>query len=214
MGMVEIRNLSHLYREGTAKIEFPDFTCDTGKAMLIHGPSGSGKSTLLHILSGLLIPTSGSIRIAGRELSSLSERELHDFRRKNISTVFQRHYFIRSLSAWENLQYASFFGRTKTQEDHLKQLLEFLEIYPLRHKKTNELSEGQKQRFSIARALTNQPKLILADEPSAALDDENCERIVRLLIELQEKFDTSLILVSHDSRLMNHFSNSLKLEAI
>lgn len=212
--MLEVQHLKHRYDRNSQEIIFPDFNVEQGGELLILGASGSGKSTLLHILSGLLIPTSGSVTIDDIEINKLRTEDRNNFRKKNISVVFQRHYFIRALTALENLQYASYFRGEPYNLDKIKNLMDFMDLSSIKNKKIHHLSEGQKQRLSIARAIIHQPKLLLADEPTASLDDANCKRITKLLFDLRDQYQTTLLVVSHDNRLKMHFSKLLQLSTL
>lgn len=212
--MLEVKNLRHQYQESDLRINFPDFQCDEGDHLLILGPSGSGKSTLLHILSGLLTPTEGNLILDGRDLGKSNAKAMADFRKENIGIVFQRHHFIQSLNAFENLNYAQYFTGTKSKTEELYELLELLDIKEVAHKKVYQLSEGQKQRLSIARAMVNHPRIILADEPSSSLDDKNCELLITMLKKAQEKYNSTLVIVSHDQRLIQYFSNRVELKKL
>ena len=196
---------------GQAAIAFPDILVGPGEALLILGKSGSGKSTLLHLLSGLLQPMQGEIQLDGIKLSSLSGQKLDLFRGKNIGIVFQKPHLIAALSVRQNLELAHFFAKKKGQEiDHL---LAELGIAHKANSNVLTLSEGEAQRVSIARALANNPKLILADEPTSSLDDENTEKVIHLLRIQAAKIGAALVIVTHDQRVKNHVSNFIEVNA-
>ena len=190
---------------------FPDFTCPSGETLLITGKSGTGKTTLLHLLSGLLSPTSGSIQIHQTDITQLNASDMDAFRGKNIGIVFQQSYFVESLSVWDNLQLATWLGKSDSTSAFIQQLLKELQLEDYAHKKTYQLSLGQQQRVSIARALINEPKLLLADEPTSSLDDENAFKVADLLEQLAKEFKTALVIVTHDSRLKERFPNQISL---
>lgn len=197
--------------EKQRQITFPDFTCASGETLLITGKSGSGKTTLLHLLSGLLSPTSGSIQIHQTDITQLKSSEMDAFRGKNIGIVFQQSYFIESLNVLDNLRLATWLGKSKSSETFIQQLLKELQLEEFAHQKTYQLSLGQQQRVSIARALVNQPSVILADEPTAALDDENALAVAQLLQKMAKSTGAALLIVTHDNRLKQMFNQVVEL---
>jgi putative ABC transport system ATP-binding protein len=191
----------------------PDMSLTPGDELLILGKSGSGKTTLLHILGGLLAPQAGEVIIKGTPLYSLKGNKLDRFRGKNIGIVFQKPHILSALTVIENLQLANFFvGQKRANE--LEKTLEDLGILDKKHAKIDTLSEGEAQRVSIARALSNQPKLILADEPTASLDDENAEKVIHLLKAQAKRLEAVLVVVTHDQRVKNHIANQLTIGAL
>lgn len=206
--MIETKSLKFSY-DGKFVFEFPNIKLKKGENLLILGSSGIGKSTLLHNLAGILTPQSGSIKIFGNNISKFSEIEIDKFRGENIGIIFQRPHFVNSLTVKENLQLAQFLG--KNLEGDIKETLKSLKILDKIDKKPNDLSQGEKQRVSIAIAIINSPKLILADEPTSSLDDSNCSNVINILKEQASKKNAQLIVITHDSRLKKHFKTSLKL---
>lgn len=190
---------------------FPDVQVDSGESLLILGKSGSGKTTLLNLLAGLLDPTSGEVVLDGIKLSSISGQKLDLFRGKNIGIVFQKPHLIAALNVRQNLELTHFFSKKKGQEISL--LLTELGIKEKENSSVLTLSEGEAQRVSIARALANSPKLILADEPTSSLDDENTEKVIQLLKAQAAKIGAALIIVTHDQRMKNHVSNFIEVKA-
>lgn len=176
--MIKTESLKFSY-DGKKYFDFPDINLDSGENLLIIGNSGIGKTTLLHLLAGILKPESGSINISGTDISKFSDTELDKFRGDNIGIVFQKPHFISSLTINENLKLAQYLSRSKTSGD-AKKILESLNIEDKYQQKPNQLSEGEKQRASIALALINSPNLILADEPTSSLDDFNCDNVIKL----------------------------------
>ena len=181
-----------------------------GEIICLLGPSGIGKTTLLHLLAGLLESSSGSIKLFEKELSDLSSHQLDRFRKNNIGIVFQRPHFVNSLTVKENLQLAQYIANKK-DNNRIENILKNLNIFDKSDKKTNQLSQGEKQRASIALAIVNSPKLILADEPTSSLDDVNCDNVIKLLKKQATDFGAQLIVITHDSRLKKHFKNSIEL---
>ena len=190
--------------------KFQDINLKSSENLLIIGSSGIGKTTLLHLLAGLLESSSGSIKLFEKELSDLSSHQLDRFRKNNIGIVFQRPHFVNSLTVKENLQLAQYIANKK-DNNRIENILINLNIFDKSDKKTNQLSQGEKQRASIALAIVNSPKLILADEPTSSLDDVNCDNVIKLLKKQATDFEAQLIVITHDSRLKKHFKNSIEL---
>lgn len=191
-------------------ISFPDIQVERGESLLILGESGCGKTTLLHLLAALLKPSSGKIFVDDQDLSILSQANADAFRGKNIGLVYQKSYFIESLSTLENLVVSPFApGYEKATE-----VARHLEIDHLLHKLPSKISVGEQQRATIARAILHDPKLILADEPTSALDAPNCEKVAELLKEQARLHNSALIIVTHDDRLRSHVDKKIELERI
>jgi putative ABC transport system ATP-binding protein len=190
--------------------KFQDINLKSSENLLIIGSSGIGKTTLLHLLAGLLESSSGSIKLFEKELSELSSHQLDRFRKNNIGIVFQRPHFVNSLTVKENLELAQYIANKK-DSNRIENILKNLNILNKSDKKTNQLSQGEKQRASIALAIVNSPKLILADEPTSSLDDINCNNVIELLKKQATDFEAQLIVITHDSRLKKHFKNSIEL---
>ena len=190
--------------------KFQDIDLKSNENLLIIGNSGVGKTTLMHLLAGLLKSNSGSIKLFDQELSQLSSHQLDRFRKKNIGIVFQRPHFVNSLTVKENLQLAQYIANKK-DNNRIDSILKNLNIFDKSNKKTNQLSQGEKQRASIALAIVNSPKLILADEPTSSLDDANCSKVIELLKKQATDFGAQLIVITHDSRVKKHFKNSIEL---
>ena len=207
--MIKTESLKFSY-DGKKYFDFPDINLDSGENLLIIGNSGIGKTTLIHLLAGILKPKSGSINVSGIEISKFSDTELDKFRGDNIGIVFQRPHFIYSLTINENLKLAQYLSPSKTSGDAEK-ILESLNINDKYQQKPNQLSEGEKQRVSIALALINSPNLILADEPTSSLDDFNCDNVIKLLKKQAKDHKAQLIVITHDARLKKHFKNNLNL---
>ena len=189
---------------------YSDINLKNGENLLILGDSGIGKTTLLHILSGLLKTNSGSIELFGKEITQFSSFQLDRFRRDNIGVVFQKPHFINSLTVKENLQLAQYIANKKDKK-RIDNVLKNLNIFEKLNKKINELSQGEKQRVSIALAIVNSPKLILADEPTSSLDDDNTFNVIKLLKKQASDFGAQLIVITHDKRLKQHFKKHIEL---
>lgn len=207
--MLEVSKLTYQYDSDI--IVFPDISCNQGDQTLLLGGSGTGKTTFLQLLSGLRTIQSGDIIIGDSNLRTMSQSARDSFRGKHIGLVFQTSHFVRALSVKENLLLAQSLSGLPKDIDKIKELLERLNISAKIDKKTYELSQGEQQRVAIARALVNKPILILADEPTSALDDHNAEGVVNLLVDQATKEDATLIIVTHDNRLKDRFTNKIEL---
>jgi len=207
--MLQINQLEHAF--GNTRLTYPDWEVAQNNHAMILGSSGSGKTTLLHLIGGLMTPMSGQVIVSGKDLSTLSGGNLDKFRGKNIGIVFQKPHLIKSLTVAENLRLAQTLGGSPKNAEHIDMILERLSIAELKKRKVYQISQGQAQRVSIARAVINEPKLLLADEPTASLDDENCSRVIELLKEQANSNDTTLIVATHDQRVKGEFENQLSL---
>lgn len=208
--MISTKNLRFSYTKEQEFI-FPDLYCEAGSTLLITGDSGKGKTTYLHILAGLLSPNAGEISIDNTDIVSLSEKEVDQFRGKHIGVVFQKSYFIAALTVLENLEMASWLATGKKHTKRAKKLLTQLGIENQAAKLPSQLSIGQQQRVSIARALINEPKVLLADEPTSSLDDKNAENVIALLTSLSKEYKAALLIVTHDGRIKEKFINKITL---
>ena len=207
--MLKTKDLEFNY-DNQMFFKFQNIDLNSNENLLIIGESGVGKTTLMHLLAGLLKSNSGSIKLFDKELSQLSSHKLDRFRKNNIGIVFQRPHFVNSLTVKENLQLAQYIANKK-DNNRIENILKNLNIFDKSNKKTNQLSQGEKQRASIALAIVNSPKLILADEPTSSLDDNNCLKVIKLLKKQATDFGAQLIVITHDSRLKKHFKKSIEL---
>jgi lipoprotein-releasing system ATP-binding protein len=180
-----------------------DIEIPSEKVVAIVGPSGAGKTTLLQIMGTLSQPDSGKIFIDGTDLSLLSEKQMAAFRNQNIGFVFQFHHLLPEFTALENVCIPGFIARKQKDavEAQAKELLTFLGLKDRLEHKPSELSGGEQQRVAVARALINQPKVILADEPSGNLDSKNKEELHQLFFALRDKFKQTFVVVTHDKDL-------------
>ena len=214
--IVEASHIDLTLGHGNARVHVlkrVSFTIARGEAVGLTGPSGSGKSTLLMVLAGLEQPGSGSIKIAGTELTTLSEDELARFRGAHIGIVFQSFHLIPSMTALENVAIplelagvAEAFGKARNELAAVG-LAERFNHYPA------QLSGGEQQRVAIARALAPDPSILIADEPTGNLDAETGASIVELIFELQRKRDSTLILVTHDPNLAERCDRTLRMRS-
>lgn len=208
--MISTKDITFSYHKDHI-FHMPDVFCQAGNTLLVTGNSGKGKTTYLHILAGLLKPTSGQITIDNMDITKLSEQKTDAFRGKNIGVVFQKSHFIASLTVLENLEMASWLATGKKHTKRAKNLLEKLDVLDQATKLVSQLSVGQQQRVSIARALMNKPKVLLADEPTSSLDDKNAEKVIDLLENLAKEYQAALLIVTHDSRIKQRFTNQITM---
>lgn len=208
--MITIKSLSHRYQAGRL-IHFADLRIEAMEHWLLLGASASGKSTLINILSGLLKPTSGEVLVDGVALYELSAREMDQFRGARIGIVFQRPHLIRSLTVAENLEIAASMAGLKVDMEHVFSLLESLNIITEKDKYPDELSQGQLQRVSVARALVNKPDLLIADEPTSSLDDEHAIQVITMLQTQAKANGAALLVATHDQRIQPFISNAYLL---
>ena len=208
--MISTKNITFSYNKDQNFI-MPDLFCQAGSTVLVTGNSGKGKTTYLHILAGMLQPNSGEILIDNTDFTNLKGSKADKFRGKNIGVVFQKSHFIASLSVLENLEMASWLATGKKHTKRAKELLNKLDILEQAHKQPSQLSVGQQQRVSIARALINEPKVLLADEPTSSLDDKNADNVIELLESLSKEYKAALIIVTHDSRIKAKFTNQITM---
>ena len=208
--MISTKNITFFYQKDQV-FHMPDIFCQAGNTILVTGNSGKGKTTYLHILAGLLKPNSGEIIIDGKNIVGLSESKGDNYRGKHIGVVFQKSHFIAALTVLENLEMASWLATGKKHSKRAKDLLAKLDIVEQANKLPSQLSIGQQQRVSIARALMNEPKVLLADEPTSSLDDSNAEKVINLLESLSKEYNAALIIVTHDSRIKQRFTNQITM---
>ena len=181
-----------------------------GERVLVHGPSGSGKSTLLNLMGGLLTCSVGEVTLLGQRLDTMTARQRDQFRANHVGYVFQRFNLVPYLNAIENIELASTFSAGKQRSsvrEEATDLLHSLNVIPSDWSKpTSHLSMGQQQRVAIARALINTPEILIADEPTSSLDAENRDNFLRLLLGLVAEKNTTLVFVSHDLAIAEHFT--------
>ena len=180
-----------------------DLTIGEGEIVAIVGPSGAGKTTLLQIIGTLDAPDSGKLYINGTETVRLSEEKLAAFRNRNIGFVFQFHQLLPEFTALENVMIPALIAREKpaAAEKRAKEILDFMNLADRMSHKPNELSGGEKQRVAVARALINNPSVILADEPSGSLDTKNKEELHKLFFDLRNQMHQTFVIVTHDEQL-------------
>lgn len=180
-----------------------DLEIKKGEVVSIVGPSGAGKTTLLQIMGTLDKPTSGTVEIDGVNVSQLSQSKLSKFRNQHIGFVFQFHQLLPEFTALENVMIPAFIAGTGKKEARRRaeELLDFMGLSERAGHKPNELSGGEKQRVAVARALMNNPEVVMADEPSGSLDSKNKEELHRLFFDLRDRFGQTFVIVTHDEQL-------------
>ena len=216
MRIVETDNLTRIYGSGEAEVRALDglsLHVDTGEFVAVMGPSGCGKSTLLHLIGGLDRPTDGWVKIEGQDLSSLDDDALTDLRREHIGFIFQFFNLIPTLNALDNTALPLVLGGTRPTEAQTiaAEWLQKLEVADRSTHRPDELSGGQRQRGAIARSLVTDPTLILADEPTGNLDSKAAEEFAALLREIVDKWDRSILLVTHDARISSYADRIIQL---
>lgn len=211
--MIEIKGVTKSF--GSLQVlKGIDLCIEKGEIVSIVGPSGAGKTTLLQILGTLDKPDSGSVVVDGIETSTLSTNKLSEFRNKHLGFVFQFHQLLPEFTAIENIMIPAYIAGMKPKEARIRaeELLEFMGLSDRATHKPNELSGGEKQRVAVARALMNNPAVILADEPSGSLDSKNKEELHKLFFELRDKFGQTFVIVTHDETLATLTDRTIHLK--
>ena len=200
--MIEIRDLKKVYHVGDVDVHAlrgVNLSVKRGEFVCVVGPSGSGKSTLFHILGGLTPPTSGEIRIEGRDLLKMSDTERTDLRKRTVGFVFQKYNLLPTLTAEENIAIArDIAGRGEEKDPEFDEVVRMLGIEARLHHKPRALSGGEQQRVAIARAIVNRPAILLADEPTGNLDSENSHNVLTLLRHLNDRTGQTILMITHD----------------
>lgn len=204
--MFEISGLTHEYQAQTI-LSIDEWQTKQGEQWLVLGKSGSGKSTLLHILAGLLKPSKGKVKIQDTFIESLSSSDLDRFRAQNIGIVFQKPHLIQTLTVLENLLLVPYLAH-KGNKQQINSILDSLNMAHKQKSYPYQLSQGELQRISIARAIIHNPVLLLADEPTASLDDENAHNAINLLQTKAQEIGATLLIATHDQRVKNAFSHT------
>jgi putative ABC transport system ATP-binding protein len=204
--LVRLGEITKVYQGGvTGALNGVSLTVEEGEFTAVMGPSGSGKSTLLNLIAGLDRPTSGSVAVAGSDLGRMGEAALARFRRDHIGFVFQFFHLLPNLTALENVLIPAQLKSTTSAEARGRELLQQLGIIEVADRFPARLSGGQQQRVAIARALINKPSLLLADEPTGALDTRSGDQVMELLMELHRAGQT-ILLVTHDAKLATRYA--------
>lgn len=201
MSLVNFENVSRIYKSGEHELKALDnvsFTLDEGKFVVILGPSGAGKSTLLNMLGGLDSPTEGTITVDGKDISTLSDNELADYRAATVGFVFQFYNLIPTLTVYENVQLVSQIAPDALSA---KDMIAEVGLSDHLHNFPSELSGGEQQRISIARALAKNPRILLCDEPTGALDSETGVMVLKLLLKMARNYGKTIVIVTHNQSI-------------
>lgn len=217
MSLLELNNIKKIYQQG--KVEVPALNgiglkIEQGEFSSVFGPSGSGKTTLLNLIGCLDKPTSGEIFFDGNKLTDYDKKNLAMLRRYNIGFVFQSYNLIPVLTAYENVEFAitllDKYSKKKLKEKVMRILAE-VGLEGLEDRRPNELSGGQKQRVAIARALVKEPKVVLADEPSANLDSKTSKEVMEVMLKMNRELGTTFIFSTHDPLVMEYAGRLLEI---
>ncbi|PIT37543.1 lipoprotein releasing system, ATP-binding protein [Snodgrassella alvi] len=212
--VIECEHVSKTYDDGHLQVSVLDdlnFKIGSGRSISVVGASGSGKSTLLHLLGGLDTPSSGSIRLMGRDITELSQKAIGQLRNQYLGFVYQFHHLLPEFTALENVMMPLLIGHMpKAQaEEQARAMLDKVGMKQRLAHRPGELSGGERQRAAIARALVTHPACILADEPTGNLDRKNASNVLDMMLDLQHELGTSLVVVTHDDELAVRFDEVL-----
>lgn len=201
MDIVKMEHVTKIYGSGDTRVWALDdvnLTVQKGESLAVVGASGSGKSTLLHVMGGVDTVTNGKVIVDDRDITTLKDEEMSVFRRRKIGFVFQSYHLIPVLTVEENIQMPIVLDHKKPDREYIDHVIEMLGLKDRRKHLPNQLSGGQQQRAAIARALANRPSLILADEPTGALDSTNGNEVMALLQDSVKKLNQTLVLITHN----------------
>jgi len=210
--MICVRGLAHRYGS-TEVLRLSEWNVAQGERWLVLGPSGCGKTTLLHAVAGLIRPSEGRVEIAGQDLASLSGSTLDRWRGATVGIVLQALHLMRHLSVRDNLRIAQYLAHAPQDDARIAETLGALGIADKAARRPADLSEGERQRVAVARAVVNRPKLLLADEPTANLDDDAAAHAAELLLEQAGRHGATLVVATHDARVKQKFDKRLDLSA-
>lgn len=214
MEIVKMEHVTKIYGEGNTRVWALDdvnLTINKGEVVAVVGASGSGKSTLLHVMGGVDTPNEGNVIVDGKDITRLTDEEMSVFRRRKIGFVFQAYHLIPVLTVEENIKMPILLDHRKPDRDYIDHIIEMLGLKDRRKHLPNQLSGGQQQRAAIARALANRPALILADEPTGALDSKNGNEVITLLQDSVKKLDQTLVLITHNIDLAREADRIVKI---
>lgn len=215
MSYIQLKSLYKVYSQGTDKVYALNnlsFEIEKGEFVVILGPSGSGKSTLLHILGGLDNPTEGEVLVDGVNIAGYSDDELAKYRRSDVGFVFQAFNLLPSLTAIENIEMPLLIDGQTMDQEYMDEVMECLEIKELQKRLPSQMSGGQQQRIAIARALSNKPKMVLADEPTGNLDSEISNKVLKLLKETCKKYGQTLIMITHNEEIAKQADRVIRIK--
>jgi putative ABC transport system ATP-binding protein len=210
--MISVRGLAHRYGS-TEVLRLPEWNVAQGERWLVLGPSGCGKTTLLHVIAGLIRPTEGEVEVSGESLRKLDGARLDRWRGATVGIVLQALHLMRHLNVRDNLRIAQYMAHAAQDDARIAETLGALGIADKAARHPADLSEGERQRVAVARAVVNRPKLLLADEPTANLDDDAAAHAAELLLEQAERHGATLVVATHDARVKQKFEKRLDLSA-
>jgi len=208
--MIAVRGLRHRY-DGAAVLALNEWSVAAGERWLVLGPSGSGKTTLLHVVAGLVSPTEGEVSVWGENLKAMTSQKRDAWRGASVGIVLQALHLVGHLDVRANLRLAQYLARLPQDEARIDETLAALGVADKGARKPAGLSQGERQRVAIARAVVNRPKLLLADEPTANLDDAAAARASELLLTQAERHGATLVVATHDARIKKLFEKRLDL---
>ncbi len=214
MDIVTMEHVTKVYGENDTRVwglHDVSLTVQKGEIVSVVGASGSGKSTLLHVMGGVDTPTSGKVIVDGKDITKLNDEQMAVFRRRKIGFVFQAYHLIPVLSVEENITMPILLDHRKPDKAYVEQILEMLGLQDRRKHLPNQLSGGQQQRTAIARALANRPSLILADEPTGALDSKNGKEVITILQNSVKQLDQTLVLITHNIDLAREADRIIRI---
>ena len=206
MEIVKMEHVTKIYGEGNTRVWALDdvnLTVNKGEIVAVVGASGSGKSTLLHVMGGVDTPNEGNVIVDGKDITRLTDEEMSVFRRRKIGFVFQAYHLIPVLTVEENIKMPILLDHRKPDRDYIDHIIEMLGLKDRRKHLPNQLSGGQQQRCAIARALIKNPKLLLCDEPTGALDSKTSKDILILLEKINQQYGTTMLIVTHNNAIRN-----------
>lgn len=215
MNILETKDLKKYYGSGSQMVKALDgvsLEIKKGSFTAVVGTSGSGKSTLLHMIGGLDTPTSGSVTVGGKELSSMSDEELTIFRRRQIGFVFQNYNLVPILNVYENIVLPIELDGSKPDQEYIKEIVQLIGLKDRLDSMPNQLSGGQQQRVAIARALAAKPAILLADEPTGNLDSRTSQDVLSLLKTTGEKFHQTMMVITHNEEIAQMADETIRIE--
>ena len=217
MGLLNLEGVEKVYQQGEVSVPALrgiDLVVEEGEFTSVFGPSGSGKTTLLNLIGALDKPTAGTVQINGNSIGEMDKNELALLRRDHIGFIFQSYNLIPVLTAYENVEFALRIARGNEGEatrEKVTNILEQVGLGELLDRRPNELSGGQKQRVAVARALVKEPKLVLADEPTANLDTDTGKEVLEVMLKMNEELNTTFIFSTHDPMVMEYARRLLEI---
>ncbi|OEF99966.1 ABC transporter ATP-binding protein [Vulcanibacillus modesticaldus] len=210
---LELTNVNKTYKTGDVSFKALaniNFSLEKGNIGVILGPSGSGKSTLLNVIGGIDITDNGAIFVDGKDITELNDRELTNYRREEVGFIFQFYNLIPNLTVYENVEVAANISKNPMK---VEEVLDAVGLLDLKDRFPKELSGGQQQRVSIARAIIKKPKLLLCDEPTGALDYNNAIEILKLLTDINKKYNTTILIITHNTAISGIANRIVRLRS-